>query len=163
MKMGAITQFLNDVEWGELDYLVVDCPPGTGDEPLSICQALNGQATAALIVTTPQEVAASDVRRSVNFCHRMELPVAGIIENMSGFACPHCKKVTNIFNAGGGRKIAKDYDVPFLGELPISSGVGISGDEGKPFVEDESNSDTLKNFKNIVEKIISGYAKKKEN
>lgn len=155
MKMGAITQFLKDVEWGELDYLIVDCPPGTGDEPLSICQALEGEDTQALIVTTPQEVAASDVRRSVNFCRKMELPIAGIIENMSGFQCPHCQNVTDIFSTGGGRQIAEAYNIPFLGELPISDKMGIACDGGKPFVEDESKWDGPKNFGNIVEKIIN--------
>ena len=101
MKNGVIKQFLEEVEWGELDCLVVDCPPGTGDEPLSVIQLL-GNADGAIVVTTPQEVAAIDVSKSINFCKQLGLPVAGVVENMSGFVCPECGKITYVFKRGGG-------------------------------------------------------------
>ena len=154
MKMGAIKQFLDDVDWGLLDYLVIDSPPGTGDEPLSICQALEGQHNRALIVTTPQEVAASDVRRSVNFCKKMNLPIAGILENMSGFTCPHCNETTNIFSTGGGEKIANTYGIAFLGALPVDAHVGVTCDEGLPFVDRDDVGKIQGHFNKIVDKII---------
>jgi len=133
MKMGVIKQFLKDVAWGELDYLVIDCPPGTGDEPLSIAQLIPN-ADGAVIVTTPQEVALADVRKCVDFCRRIELPVLGVIENMSGFTCPKCGEVVNIFKQGGGEKMAADSNVPFLGSVPIDPTVVESGDAGRPCV-----------------------------
>ena len=133
MKNGVIKQFLQDVEWGELDCLIVDCPPGTGDEPLSIIQLL-GNADGAIIVTTPQNVAAVDVSKSIKFCEKLNLPITGIVENMSGFVCPDCGKVSYIFSKDGGKKLAEKYGVPFLGAIPIDPSVGISGDEGKPYV-----------------------------
>ena len=133
MKAGAIKQFIKDVEWGELDYLIVDCPPGTGDEPLSAIQLLDNP-DGAVLVTTPQEVSAADVRRSVNFCKMLNLPVAGIIENMSGFACPKCGEVYDIFGKDGGEKIAKDYGINFLGKIPIEPELGKCGDAGIPYV-----------------------------
>lgn len=133
MKTGAIKQFIKDVEWGELDYLIVDCPPGTGDEPLSAIQLLDNP-DGAVLVTTPQEVSAADVRRSVNFCKMLNLPVAGIIENMSGFACPKCGEVYDIFGKDGGEKIAKDYGINFLGKIPIEPELGKCGDAGVPYV-----------------------------
>lgn len=131
MKIGVIRQFLADVEWGELDYLIVDCPPGTGDEPLSAAQMLN-DADGAVVVTTPQSVAVDDVRRSISFCRKLELPVLGVIENMSGFACPKCGEVTDIFGSGGGEAMAASMNVPFLGRIPIDLAVRESCDLGKP-------------------------------
>ena len=129
MKMGVIKQFIEEVHWGDLDYLIVDCPPGTGDEPLSVCQSL-GENTSALIVTTPQEVAASDVRRSVRFCERLKLPVVGIVENMSGFVCTHCGKISNIFGEGGGASTADSYGLTFMGSIPVDSQIRESCDQG---------------------------------
>src|SRR5690606_15363774 len=117
VKMGIIQQFLEDVEWGELDFLIVDCPPGTGDEPLSICQLLD-HPDGAIIVTTPQGVAESDVRKSVNFCFKLNLPVLGVVENMSGFICPQCGSEIDIFPTGAGGRIAHDFEVPLLGSIP---------------------------------------------
>ncbi|MDO9541428.1 MAG: Mrp/NBP35 family ATP-binding protein, partial [Kiritimatiellia bacterium] len=105
MKMGVIKQFLKDVDWGELDYLVIDSPPGTGDEPLSVCQLVKN-ADGAVIVTTPQDVATNDVRKSINFCRQLNLPVLGVVENMSGFVCPKCGELTAIFKTGGGERMA---------------------------------------------------------
>jgi len=129
MKMKAIEQFLRDVAWGELDLLVVDAPPGTGDEPLSVCQLL-GHPDGAVIVTTPQEVALAAVRRSITFCRRLELPVLGVVENMSGFVCPGCGLVTEVFGAGAGEAMAREMGVPFLGRIPMHPGISASCDAG---------------------------------
>ena len=135
VKMGVIKQFLKDVAWNELDYLVIDCPPGTGDEPLSVAQLIRN-VDGAIIVTTPQEVALEDVRKSVNFCRRLDLPVLGVIENMSGFICPRCGERVDIFKNGGGEKMAADMGVPFLGRIPLDPAVTESGDAGRPCVYD---------------------------
>ncbi|MGA2326000.1 MAG: Mrp/NBP35 family ATP-binding protein [Bryobacteraceae bacterium] len=132
LKFGVIRQFLSDVAWGQLDFLVIDCPPGTGDEPLSVAQ-LVGQAALAVIVTTPQELAVSDVRRCITFCQQVGLPVAGIVENMSGFVCPQCGVSLNLFGRGGGEGLAREMGVPFLGCIPIDPGIVCGGDCGKPF------------------------------
>jgi len=118
LKYGVIKQFLRDVEWGELDYLIVDSPPGTGDEPLSVAQLIKG-VDGALIVTTPQAVSTNDVRRSIGFSRQLELPILGVIENMSGFVCPSCGTNVDVFGSGGGASMAEDMGVPFLGSIPI--------------------------------------------
>ena len=133
MKAGVIKQFVDDVAWGDLDYLVIDCPPGTGDEPLSIVQTL-GTCDGAVIVTTPQDVALADVRKSISFCHKMTLPVLGVVENMSGLVCPHCGEVVDVFKTGGGEAMAREMGVPFLGRLPLDPQVVQAGDDGHPFV-----------------------------
>ncbi len=133
VKIGVIRQFLADAEWGELDFLVVDAPPGTGDEPLTVCQVLGNEKTQALIVTSPQDVAAADVARSLTFCRELGLPVAGIVENFSGFVCPHCGKLTEIFPGGAGEKLAAEYGVPLLAKLPIDPAICRGGDAGAPF------------------------------
>jgi Mrp family chromosome partitioning ATPase len=154
MKMGVIKQFLGDVEWGELDYLIVDCPPGTGDEPLSICQLIEG-ADGAVIVTTPQQVAAVDVRKSLTFCQKLALPILGIVENMSGFCCPKCGEVVDIFQSGGGEKIATDFEVPFLGKLPIDPSIGKACDSGVPFIQSYSASETANILRQIIKPLVS--------
>jgi len=133
MKANMIRQFLKDVAWGELDYLIIDSPPGTGDEPLSICQLI-GKLDGAVIVTTPQKVAAVDVRKSITFCRLIDVPVLGVVENMSGFACPKCGEVTPILGSGGGRKIAGDMGAPFLGSIPIDPAVAGAADKGQAYV-----------------------------
>jgi ATP-binding protein involved in chromosome partitioning len=133
MKFGVIKQFLGDVEWGELDYLIVDSPPGTGDEPLTIAQLIS-DADGAVIVTTPQDVALIDVRKCINFCRQLSVPVIGVVENMSGFRCPQCGERTEIFKGGGGKKMASEMDVPFLGSVPIDPSIVVSSDEGRPHV-----------------------------
>ncbi|QSH40991.1 Mrp/NBP35 family ATP-binding protein [Lentisphaerota bacterium ZTH] len=153
MKMGVIKQFLKDVDWGDLDYLIIDSPPGTGDEPLSVVQLIE-DIDGGVMVTTPQEVAASDVRRSVTFCEKINLPVLGVVENMSGFRCPDCGKVTDIFSSGGGRKLAEDMKVPFLGKVPIDPAVVQAGDEGTPFVNAYGGTDTAREFNEIIQPII---------
>lgn len=129
MKTGAIKQLLGDVAWGDLDYLIVDCPPGTGDEPLAICQNIDNMA-GSLIVTTPQEMAAADVRKSITFCKQIDLPIIGIIENMGGFICPHCHGEIHPFKKGGGENIAHQYNLPFLGRIPLDIELMNSADSG---------------------------------
>ncbi len=151
-KMGAIRQLIADVNWGDLDYLIIDSPPGTGDEPLSVMELIK-DIDGAVVVTTPQEVAGADVRKSLNFCKQLSIPVIGIVENMSGFVCPKCNEVTAIFGQGGGVKLAEQFDVPFLGSIPIDPRIGIACDDGKPFIYHYSKTETAKIFKEIIDKI----------
>jgi Mrp family chromosome partitioning ATPase len=153
MKMGVIKQFLKDVEWGDLDYLIVDSPPGTGDEPLSVCQ-LVGNPAGAIIVTTPQELALVDVRKAITFCRTLRMPVLGIVENMSGFVCPKCGEVTHIFKQGGGERLALEMLVPFLGSIPIDPQIVEASDSGKPYVYFYSKTETAKTFANIVRRVL---------
>jgi len=158
LKMSVIRQFLRDVEWGELDYLVIDSPPGTGDEPLSVIQLIE-DASGAVIVTTPQEVALADVRKSINFCRKVNLRVLGVIENMSGFVCPDCGALHEIFKSGGGEKMAKEMGVPFLGKVPIDSDIVVSCDTGKPFCQNYEGTKTADAFGAIVNPILNLDAK----
>lgn len=153
LKHRMVEQFLCDVRWGEIDYLVVDSPPGTGDEILSIIQLLD-RVDLAVIVATPQEVALSDVRRAIKFCMDYKIPVIGIVENMSGFVCPHCGNTVDIFKTGGAEKLAEEYKVPFLGKIPIDTIVVQAGDEGKPVMLSYPESEPAKAFLRITEKII---------
>ena len=159
MKYGTIKQMLEDVAWGELDFLIIDCPPGTGDEPLGVIQMLqevSKDELSALLVTTPQEVSAADVRKSISFCRQLQLPVVGVVENMSGFVCPHCGEVTYIFKQGGGEKMAKDAGIPFLGRLPLDPAVGDASDAGKTFLRTApQNSPVVKNFQAVVDAVLS--------
>ena len=129
MKFKVIQQFLGEVAWGDLDYLVIDCPPGTGDEPLSVAQLI-GRPPAAVVVTTPQDLAVADVRRCLNFCQKADLPIAGVLENMSGYVCPQCGFHTNLFGTGGGERLAEEMPVPFLGRIPIDPRIVGCGDTG---------------------------------
>lgn len=149
MKYQVIKQFLKDVDWGELDFLIIDSPPGTGDEPLSVIQMLE-DADGAIIVTTPQNLAISDVRKGIGFCRKLKLPIIGVIENMSGFVCPKCGEVTNIFKSGGGEKMAKEMKVPFLGKIPIDPQIVEACDAGKPYIKYFSETQTAKVFKSTV-------------
>lgn len=154
MKMTVIRQFLQDVAWGDLDCLVVDLPPGTGDEPLSICQ-LAAPVDGAVIVTTPQQVSTADVRRSIRFCQKLNIPVLGVVENMSGFACPHCGEVTPIFTTGGGEQMAAEMDVPFFGRLPLDPRIGLACDSGTPFICNQPPAESVQTFDRIAETIQS--------
>jgi Mrp family chromosome partitioning ATPase len=162
MKMGVIKQFLTDVEWGDLDYLIVDAPPGTGDEPLSVCQLIQ-PSDGAVIVTTPQRVAAVDVRKAISFCRQVHVPVLGVIENMSGFVCPKCGEITQILPAGGGRKIAADMKVPFLGAIPMDPAIAQSGDDGRAFIHHYASSPTAKLMQDIIDQITDLDKTKKLN
>ncbi|MBL7131268.1 MAG: Mrp/NBP35 family ATP-binding protein [Candidatus Omnitrophica bacterium] len=157
LKMITIKQFLADVNWGELDYLIVDSPPGTGDEPLSVCQLIP-DINGAIIVTTPQDVAILDSRKSVLFAKELKVPVVGIIENMSGFMCPHCKKEIDLFGVGGGEKSAQDLNVPFLGRIPVEPEIVKLGDSGQPFVHFKKETQTAKIMDEIINR-ISIYVK----
>ncbi len=153
LKMGVIGQFLADVKWGSLDYLIIDSPPGTGDEPLSVCQFLK-DIDGAIIVTTPQDVAILDSRKAVMFARKLDIPVIGIIENMSGFTCPHCHKNINIFRKGGAEKTAMNMNIPFLGSISFNPEMVELGDVGTPFASfPKKNSLSNKEFEKIVEKI----------
>ncbi len=153
MKMIAIQQFLDEVNWGTLDYLVVDLPPGTGDEALSIAQ-LAPNVKGAVIVTTPQDVAVLDAVKSVKFIQKLEVPVIGIIENMSGMICPHCGETIDLFGRGGGKKAAEDLNVPFLGAIPLDPEMVKAGDEGRPYVLRHADNPTWKAVDAVMENLV---------
>ena len=157
LKAGVIRQFMSDVAWGDLDYLIIDSPPGTGDEPLTVLQSL-GTVDGAVIVTTPQKVSAVDVRRSVTFCRQLGVDVLGIVENMSGFACPKCGEVTSIFSSGGGRSIADDMGVPFLGSIPMDPAVVEACDQGRPFIYHYSKTATASAMQDILDRLAGQAA-----
>lgn len=152
MKAAIIRQFLADVNWGELDYLIIDSPPGTGDEPLSACQLIPN-VSGAIIVTTPQDVAVLDARKTIQFAKELKIPIVGIIENMSGFTCPHCRSEIDIFKRGGGEKAAGEFKVPFLGRVPFQPEFVEYADKGTPFVSFQEKSKSAQAFMNIVDKI----------
>jgi len=149
MKTGVIKQFLKDVAWGDLDDLIIDSPPGTGDEPLSVCQLI-GKLDGAVIVTTPQRVAAVDVRKSITFCRRLRVPVLGVVENMSGFVCPKCGEITQILPPGGGKRIAEDMNVPFLGSIPMDPKIAEACDSGRIFVDRDAATPTAGIMRQII-------------
>ncbi|MEA3307435.1 MAG: Mrp/NBP35 family ATP-binding protein [Elusimicrobiota bacterium] len=153
LKMGLIKQFLSDVKWGDLDYLVIDAPPGTGDEPLSICQLLP-EMTGGIIVTTGQDIALLDSKKAVNFLKKLNIKVLGILENMTTFKCPHCAKEINLFKSGGGEKAAKDLSVDFLGKIPFDPNMMEAEDKGELFVEKFSDSPSTKVIKKVGEKVL---------
>jgi Mrp family chromosome partitioning ATPase len=154
MKYSVIHQFLKDVEWGPLDYLVIDAPPGTGDEPLAVAQLI-GQPAGAVLVTTPQDLAIADVRRSVSFCEKVSLPVVGIIENMSGLVCPHCHEMIPLFKTGGGEALAREMNVPFLGSIPIDPEIVECGDNGTPYAHRFAERMAANKFAAIVGRIVA--------
>lgn len=151
VKIGVIRQFLSDVYWGNLDYLIIDSPPGTGDEPLTVAQTIPD--CKAVVVTTPQEISLADVRKSLNFCKKVNMEVLGIVENMSGFICPSCGSLHEIFKSGGGEKTALDWGVSFLGRLPIDPSVVTAGDSGMP--NSDLNTPMQKEMQNIINNIIN--------
>jgi ATP-binding protein involved in chromosome partitioning len=153
MKITAIRQFLSDVAWDELDYLVIDSPPGTGDEPLTVVQTIPN--TKAIIVTTPQEISLADVRKSINFCRMVELPIIGLIENMSGYVCPECGHQRDIFGSGGGEQTAARAKLDLLGKIPIDPNTVQAGDSGNPNLSNPEESPAAAAFKSIVEKVMS--------
>lgn len=152
LKNAAILQFISEVEWGELDYLIIDSPPGTGDEPLTVAQTIDD--AKAIIVTTPQEVSLADVRKSISFCNVVKMEIFGLIENMSGFNCPHCSETIDLFGSGGGEKTAETAGIKFLGRIPFDLDVVASGDSGISFQNKNKDSLVTKVFVNIAE-IIS--------
>lgn len=151
-KNAVIKQFISEVLWGELDYLIIDSPPGTGDEPLSVCQLIP-DITGIIIVTTPQDVALLDARKSVMFAQKLGVPVIGIIENMSGFICPHCGKETDIFKRGGAEKAAKEFNIRFLGSVPFETELVELADKGIPFIACDNSSKAKDSFIKISKTI----------
>lgn len=152
MKMGAIRQFLGDTEWGELDYLIIDTPPGTGDEQLTVVQSIP-DLTGAIIVTTPQSVAILDSRRSVTFARRTGVPIIGVIENMSGLKCPECGTEIPVFGKGGGRNMCLDMNVPFLGAIPMELDLMKAEDSGKEWVEEGTSHPSREAIMEIADKL----------
>jgi Mrp family chromosome partitioning ATPase len=151
VKFSAIQQFIADVEWGNLDFLIVDAPPGTGDEPLTVAQTIPD--AKAIIVTTPQEVSLADVRKSINFCKIVKMEIYGLVENMSGFACPHCQSVLDLFGSGGGEKTADQAGIPFLGKIPFDQKVVECGDAGTSYQARYADSIVSEAFNAIAQKL----------
>jgi len=151
MKHSAIKQFVEDVEWGNLDFLIIDSPPGTGDEPLTVAQLIKD--ARSIIVTTPQEIALADVRKSINFCKTVQMEIFGLIENMSNFLCPHCNKAIDLFGQGGGEKTAKAFNLLFLGKVPFDSNMTVCSDSGTSFQNKFKNSEVSKTFMNIADQM----------
>lgn len=158
LKMGAIKQFLQDIRWPELDYLIVDSPPGTGDEPLSVIQILK-KVDGSLIVSTPQDLALLDVRKTIKFSQKMNVPIIGLIENMSTFFCPHCSKEINIFKGFGVKKAAKDFNIDVIGKIPIDINIAESGDKGKSFLSESKNKIITQRFNEIINSITEKLEK----
>jgi len=151
IKYSAIKQFIGDVEWGELDYLIIDSPPGTGDEPLTIAQTISD--ARAIIITTPQEVSLADVRKSISFCKTVKMEIFGLIENMSGFECPHCGETINLYGSGGGEKTAQATGIKFLGRIPFDPNVVSCGDSGTSILDTNKDSMVSKAFDKVAAKM----------
>ena len=158
LKMRAIRQFLVDIVWGELDFLFIDLPPGTGDEPFSIAQLLP-EIDGVVIVTMPTGLSSSVVKKAITFAERLKMPIIGVVENMSGFICPHCGTKTEIFESGGGEKMAREAGVPFLGSIPIDPKIGVDSDKGEPFIVASKESAAAKVFMEIVDKVAAHLKK----
>ena len=151
-KTGMIQQFVGAVDWGELDYLIIDAPPGTGDEPLTVVQTI--PEALGVIVTTPQEVALADIRKSISFCKTVKLKTLGIVENMAGFKCPHCSESIDLFKSGGGERTAKSQGLAFLGSIPFDTRVVTSGDKGVPVMLEDNTGEFSAAFEVVVDNII---------
>ncbi|HSO17873.1 MAG TPA: Mrp/NBP35 family ATP-binding protein, partial [Desulfosarcina sp.] len=151
VKHGAIRQFIGEVAWGDLDFLIVDAPPGTGDEPLTVAQLI--EDAQALIVTTPQEIALADVRKSINFCRTVKMAIVGLVENMSGYTCPHCGRSADIFGAGGGERTALQTGLKLLGSIPFDPRLVACGDEGRSFRQQYADAPANRVFDAIAEAI----------
>lgn len=155
LKISAIRQFISDIEWGALDFLIVDSPPGTGDEPLTVAQTIPD--AEALIVTTPQEISLADVRKSINFCKQVNMKTLGLVENMSGFVCPHCGETMDLFGSGGGERTAREMGVPFLGAIPADPRMVAVGDQGKlDQLAEESDLEINRAYENVVKNMLHG-------
>lgn len=152
-KIAAIQQLLRDVQWQDLDFLIIDAPPGTGDEPLTVCQALP-DLDGAIIVTTPQDVAIEDVRKSVTFCRKLGINIIGIVENMSELKCPHCGGGVPLYGTGGGERLAKEEGVPFLGKLPFDNEIMSAAESGKPFVYEYAGTEAAISFSRLLPALL---------
>jgi Mrp family chromosome partitioning ATPase len=151
MKYSAIRQFIGDVEWGNLDFLVIDSPPGTGDEPLTVAQIVSD--ARAVIVTTPQEVALADVRKSINFCKTVKIEIFGMVENMSGLNCPHCGELIDLFGTGGGERTAKQTGIRFLGRIPFDPNVVACGDSGACYQKVHADTAVSRAYAEVAQKL----------
>lgn len=152
IKFSAIRQFIADVEWGDLDFLIIDSPPGTGDEPLTVAQTIPD--AKALIVTTPQEVSLADVRKSISFCKTVNMEIFGLVENMSGFTCPHCNETIDLFGSGGGERTAVAAGIRFLGKIPLDPNIVACGDSGTCYQDTYQDSPVTKAYGDITEKMV---------
>lgn len=162
LKISAIRQFISDIDWGDLDFLVVDSPPGTGDEPLTVAQTIPD--AEALVVTTPQEISLADVRKSINFCRQVDLDILGLVENMAAMSCPHCGKEVPLFGSGGGAAMAEQMALPLMGEIPADPGVVELGDRGElARLLEGPESDVRRAYDRIVDKIVEGGSRKASN
>ncbi|MGD9236972.1 MAG: Mrp/NBP35 family ATP-binding protein [Desulfobacterales bacterium] len=151
MKYSAIRQFIGDVEWGDLDFLVIDSPPGTGDEPLTVAQIVSD--ARAVIVTTPQEIALADVRKSINFCKTLKMEIFGLVENMSGLSCPHCGEMIDLFGSGGGERTAKQTGIRFLGRIPFDPNVVACGDSGACYQKVHADTAVSRAYAEVAQKL----------
>jgi ATP-binding protein involved in chromosome partitioning len=156
LKFSAIKQFIGEVDWQDLDFLVIDSPPGTGDEPLTVAQTISD--AKAVIVTTPQEVALADVRKSINFCKTVKMEIFGLLENMSGFSCPHCNEMIDLFGSGGGEKTARQMGIPFLGKIPFDPRMVTCGDTGTCYQDVHAESEVTRAYMAVAESIASKLA-----
>lgn len=154
LRGGVLRQFLGDVEWGSRDFLVIDLPPGTGDEPLTLAQSIPS-ADGAIIVTTPQEASLADCRKAINFAHKVQLDVLGVIENMSGFVCPNCGERTDVFSTGGGEQMASSMNVPFLGRVPLAAEIVALSDAGKPLTGEDAPPAVREAWEEIVNALMT--------
>jgi ATP-binding protein involved in chromosome partitioning len=154
LKIRVIRQLISDVHWGRLDYFILDSPPGTGDEPLTVARTIPD--ARAIIVTTPQEICLADIRKSINFCKTVEMEIFGLIENMSGFVCPHCGKPVDLFGTGGGFRTALAMNIPFLGRIPFDPKMVECADAGESYVDKYPDSEITKAYNQIVAKIMKG-------
>ena len=154
LRGGVLRQFLGDVEWGSRDFLVIDLPPGTGDEPLTLAQSIPN-ADGAVIVTTPQEASLADCRKAINFAHKVQLHVLGVIENMSGFVCPNCGERTDVFSTGGGEQMASSMNVPFLGRVPLAAEIVALSDAGKPLTGEDAPQAVREAWEEIVNALMT--------
>jgi ATP-binding protein involved in chromosome partitioning len=153
LKFSAIRQFISHVAWGDLDYLIIDAPPGTGDEPLTVAQTITD--AKAIIVTTPQEIALADVRKSINFCRQVKMEIRGLVENMSGYQCPHCGETIDLFGQGGGARTAKEMNVPFLGAIPIDPNVVRLSDVGKSILDQDPDAPVSRAFYAVADQLAT--------
>ncbi|UCF74129.1 MAG: Mrp/NBP35 family ATP-binding protein [Deltaproteobacteria bacterium] len=153
LKIGVIKQFISDIDWHNADYLIIDCPPGTGDEPLTVAQVIPD--TKAIIVTTPQEISLADVRKSIDFCHQVNMEILGLIENMSGLRCPHCEETIDLFKTDGGAVTAKRADLKLLGSLPVEPEIVLEGDNGSIAWMDREDLTYTRSFTKIVDEVAS--------
>ncbi len=159
LKIGVIKQFLGNVAWGKLDFLVIDSPPGTGDEPLTIAQTV--QDARAVVVTTPQEIALADVRKSVDFCYQMEMPIMGVVENMSGLTCPHCHKPIELLGQGGGKALAERFKLDLLGQIPWDPALVAASDKGQPLDMAKEGDGAGQAYRDLVSQVLERTAERK--